>query len=124
MDAILGHTPVRIADLATKDSVVAIAAADDDAAYKYNLFKVTSDSIIELEEDFTDYASSFEKNTAVLKGHYVRGNLIHMTYRLELGKLALVLPAAVRHICGDLKWKRKGIFQAPIKVNDEIIASL
>ena len=29
-----------------------------------------------------------------------------------------------RHICGDLKRKRKEIFQVPIEVNDEIIASL
>ena len=26
-----------------------------------------------------------------------------------------------RHICGDLKRERKGIFQVPIEVNDEII---
>ena len=43
---------------------------------------------------------------------------------LEQRKLAFVLPATVRHICGDLKRKRKGIFQVPIEVNDEIIASL
>lgn len=74
MDAILGHTAVRIVDLATKDSVVAIADDDDDDAYKYYLFKVTSDGIIELEVDFTDdYASSFEKNTTVLKGHFLSG---------------------------------------------------
>lgn len=62
-----------------------------------------------------------------LKGHFfVRENLIDMTYRLEQRKLALrlVLPATVRHICGDLKQKRKGIFQVPMEVNDDIIASL
>jgi len=84
MDATLGDTAVRIADLATKDSVVAIAAADD-AAYEYYLLKVTSDGIIELEEDFTDdYGSSFEKNTAILMGHFfVRENLIDMTPRTK-----------------------------------------
>ena len=124
-DAALGDTAVRIADLATEDSVVAIAAADD-AAYEYNLLKVTSDGIIEMEEDFTDdYGSSFEKNTAILIGHFfVRENLIDMTFRLEKRKLALVLPATVRHICEDLKEKKKGIFQVPIEVNDDIIASL
>jgi len=104
MDATLGDTAVRIADLATKDSMVAIAAADD-AAYEYYLLKVTSDDIIELEEDFTDdYGFSFEKNTAMLMGHFfIRENLIDMTYRLEQRKLALVLPATVRHICGNRK---------------------
>jgi len=58
-------------------------------------------------------------------GHFfIRENLIDMTYRLEQRKLALVLPATVRHICGDLKWKREEIFQVPIEVNNESIASL
>lgn len=124
-DAMLGDTAVRIADLASKDSVVVIAAAED-AAYEYYLLKVTSDGITELEEDVTDdYGSSFQKNTPVLKGHFfVRENLIDMTYRIEERKRAHVLPGTVRHICGDLKRKRRGIFQVPVQVNDEIIASL
>lgn len=47
-----------------------------------------------------------------------------MAFRLEKRKLALVLPATVRHICEDLKEKKKGILQVPIEVNDDIIASL
>ena len=115
---------MRIADPKTKDNVVLIPAADD-AAYEYYLLKVTSDGIIDLEDFTDDYGSSFEKNTAILMGHFFfQENLIDMTYTLAERKLALVLPATVRNICGDLKGKRKGIFQVPIEVNNEIMASL
>ena len=60
---------MRRADRATKDGVVAIAAAAD-AVYEYYLLKETSHGIIELEEGFTDdYGSSFQ-NTAILKGQW------------------------------------------------------
>jgi hypothetical protein len=57
-ETILGDTAVRIADLATKGSIVAIAAADD-PDYEYYLLKVTSDGVVELEEAIIDdYGSS------------------------------------------------------------------
>ena len=116
---------MRIADLATKGSVVAIAAADD-PHYDYYLLKVTSDGVTELESAVTDdYGCSFERGSSVLKGNFfLRDNLIDMTYRLDKKKLAFVLVGTVRNVCGELKHNRKGIFQVPLEVNEEIIASL
>ena len=124
-EAGLLDTAVRIADLATKGSVVAIAAADD-PDYEYYLLKVTSDGVIELESAVTDdYGCSFERGSAVLKGNFfIRDNLIDMTYKVDKNKSAFVLVGTVRHVCGELKRKRKGIFQIPLEVNEEIIASL
>ena len=51
-------------------------------------------------------------------------NLIDMTYKLHVNKNALVLSGTIRRVCGDLKRKRKNIFQVPLNVNEEIIASL
>ena len=51
----------RIADMATKGSTVAVAAADD-PDYDYYLLKVTSYGVVELDEAMTDdYGSSFPK---------------------------------------------------------------
>lgn len=53
MEAIPLDTAVRVADLAAKDSMVAIAAADN-PDYDYYLMKVTSDGVVELDEPTTD----------------------------------------------------------------------
>ena len=117
-------TAVRIADLATKDSMVAIAA-DDDPDFEYYLLQVTSDNVTKLDSAITDdYGSSFVRGSAVLKVHFIRENLIDMTYKLNEKKSAFALVGNVRHVCGELKQKRKGIFQVPLEVNEEIIASL
>ena len=59
MEAIPLDTAVRVADLAAKDSVVAIAAADN-PDYDYYLMKVTSDGVVELDEPTTDdYGCTF-----------------------------------------------------------------
>ena len=58
-EANLLDTAVRVADLAAKDSVVAIAAAND-PDYDYYLMKVTSDGLVELDEPTTDdYGCTF-----------------------------------------------------------------
>jgi hypothetical protein len=47
-----------------------------------------------------------------------------MTYKLDEKNIAFVLSGTVRHVCGELKTKRKNVFQVPLSVNEEIIASL
>jgi len=116
---------VRIADLAMKGSIVAIAAGDD-PDFEYYLLKVTSDGVTELQEAFTDdYGLSFPLGSVGLEGNFFhRENIIDMTYKLDERKTAFVFSATVRHIFGELKKKRNNIFQVPLIVNEEIIASL
>ena len=111
--------------MATKGSTVVVAAADD-PDYDYYLLKVTSYGVVELDEAMTDdYGSSFPKGSIGLRGNfYIRENLIDMTYKLDETRSAFVLSATIRHLCGELKRKRKNIFQVPLTVNEEIIAFL
>ena len=44
---------VQLADLATKDSIVAVTA-EDDSHYDYYLLKITSDGVTKLKFDFKD----------------------------------------------------------------------
>lgn len=63
-------TAVRVADLAAKDSVVAIAAAND-PDYDYYLMKVKSDGLVELDEPTTDdYGCTFPRGSLGLKGYF------------------------------------------------------
>ena len=124
-ESTLGDTAVCIAYLATKGSIVAIAAADD-PEYEYYLMKVTSDGVVELEDAMTDeYGCSFPRGSAGFKGNfYIRENIIDMTYKLDQRRTAFVMTGTVRHICGDLKKKRNNIYKVPLNVNEEIIVSL
>ena len=124
-EATLLDTVVRVADLATKDSVVAIAAADD-PVYDYYLMKVTSDGVVELDVATTDdYGCTFPRGSLGLKGYFfIRENIIDMTYKLDKKKTAFVLAGTVRHVCGDLHKRRNNIYRVPMTVNEEIIASL
>ena len=62
-EATFGDTAVCIANLATKGSIVAIAAADD-PEYEYYLMKVTTDGAVELEDAMTDeYGCSFPRGS-------------------------------------------------------------
>ena len=124
-EATLGDTAVRIADLAAKGSVVAIAAADD-PDFEYYLLKVTSNGLEELEEATTDdYGCTFPRGSVGLRGNFfIRDNIIDMTYKLDEKKSAFVLAGTVRHVCGELKRKRNNIYKVPMDVNEEIIASL
>lgn len=125
MEAIPLDTAVRVADLAAKDSVVAIAAAND-ADYDYYLMKVTSDGVVELDDPTTDdYGCTFPRGFLGLEGYsFVRDNIIDMTYKLDKNKTAFVLAGTVRHICGELQKCRNNIYKVPLTVNKEIIASL
>lgn len=125
MEAIPLDTAVRVADLAAKDSVVAIAAADN-PDYDYYLMKVTSDGVVELDEPTTDdYGCTFPRGFLGLEGYsFVRDNIIDMTYKLDKSKTAFVLAGTVRHICGELQKCRNNIYKVPLTVNEEIIASL
>lgn len=102
-EANLLDTAVRVADLAAKDSVVAIAAAND-PDYDYYLMKVKSDGLVELDEPTTDdYGCTFPRGSLGLKGYFfVRYNIIDMTYKLNKNKTAFVLAGTVRHVCGEL----------------------
>lgn len=70
-------TLTRMADLAGKGSVVAVAAKDG-LAYDYYLLKVTSDGITKLKEHFTaDHGLTFGPGFHILKGNFfIRDNLI------------------------------------------------
>ena len=120
-------TSIRLADLAGKDSIVAVAA-EDDPSYDYYLLKITSDGVEELTAPFTDdYGLTFGPGFHILKGHFlIRENLIDMSYKLDDKRLAAVHAATVRHICGELaKTKgRRPVFKISIAQNEEIMASL
>ena len=90
-EATLGDITVRIADLAAKGSVVAIAAAADDPDFEYYLLKVTSNG---LEATTDDYGCTFPRGSAGLRGNFfIKNNIIDMTYKLAKKKVHLFLPA-------------------------------
>lgn len=83
---------LQVADLVSKDSIIAIAA-EEDASYDYDLLKVTTDGVVVLTKDETDdYGSHFQAGNAVVKGNfYLRLNLIDMTFKLNIKKTALFI---------------------------------
>lgn len=112
----------------SKDSIIAIAA-EEDASYDYDLLKVTTDGVVVLTKDETDdYGSHFQAGNAVVKGNfYLRLNLIDMTFKLNIKKTAIVYPGTVRYVCSELKKKGRGhneVYQVPMDIHDDIIASL
>lgn len=119
---------LHVADLVSKDSIIAIAAEEDDS-YDYYLLKVTTDGVVVLTRDETDdYGSLFQAGNAVVKGNFfLRHNLIDMTFKLDVRKTAIVYPGAVRYVCSELKKKGRGrneVYQVPMDVHEDIIASL
>ena len=100
---------LHVADLVGKDSIIAIAADEDDS-YHYYLLKVSSEGPVELEEDVTDdYGCAFTAGNSVLKGHFfLRDNLIDMTYKLDQKKVAFVFPGTVRYVCSELIERGRG----------------
>lgn len=119
---------LHVADLVGKDSIIAIAADEDDS-YDYYLLKVTSEGPVVLREDVTDdYGCAFPAGSSVLKGHFfVRDNLIDMTYKLDQKKVTVVFPGTVRYVCSELIERgrgRKKVFQVAWDVHEDIIASL
>ena len=84
-----------VADLASKDSVVALAAHDPQ--YDYYLINVTSNGTETLKHDTVDdYGSSFVEGQNIVRGHFcLRENLIDMTYKLDTKRKAIVLSATI-----------------------------
>ena len=119
---------VQVADLTTKDSIVAVAA-EDDSHYDYYLLKVTSSRVISLQENFEDpYSGSiYSKEQAVFLGNFfLRENIIDRTYKID-DKMAGVFPGTVRYICGPLVPKRRRgrpIYQVPLDEHEQILASI
>ena len=101
-DASTMEQAVQLADLVTKDSVVAVAA-EDDSHYDYYLLKITSNGVVSLEENFEDpYGNIYSRGQAVLLGNFfLRENIIDQTYKLD-DKVAGVFPGTVQYICGPL----------------------
>lgn len=61
---------LHVADLVSKDSIIAIAADEDDS-YDYYLLNVASESPVELREDVTDdYECAFIAGSSVFKRHF------------------------------------------------------
>lgn len=57
---------LHVADLVSKDSIIAIAA-EEDASYDYYLLKMTTDGVVVLTKDETDdYGSLFQAGNAVV----------------------------------------------------------
>ena len=117
---------VQLADLATKDSIVAVAA-EDDVHYDY-LMQVTSGGVISLTENIKDAdGSNYFKGENVLLGNFLlRENIIDRTFKLD-DSMAVVLPGTIRYICGTLLSKRKrgkSIYQVPLHENEQILESL
>ena len=119
---------LHVADLVGKDSIVAIAADEDDS-YDYYLLKVTSEGPVELGDDITDdYGCAFTAGSSVHKGHFfLRDNLIDMAYKLHQKKVTFVFPGTVHYICSELiEWGRgrKKVYQVAWDIHEDIIASL
>ena len=118
---------LHVADLVSKDSIIAIAAEDD--SYDYYLLNVTTDGVVVLTRDETDdYGSFFQAGNAVEKGNFfLRNNLIDTTFKLDIKKTTIVYPGTVRYVCSELKKKgrrRNEVYQVPVDVHEDIIASL
>ena len=105
LDASTIEHSVQVADLATKDSIVAVVA-DDESQYDYYLLKVASSAVISLRENFI-YFSIYSKGQAVLlENFFIRETIIDRTYKID-DKMAGVFPGTMRYIWGPLVLKRK-----------------
>lgn len=117
---------VQLADLVTKNSIVAVAA-EDDSHYDYYLLKITCDGVTRLEDNFKDpYGNIYKKGQSVLQGKFfLRENIIDQTYKLD-EKVAAVFPGTVRYICAAFisKGKKQPIFQVPLDEHEQILAFL
>ena len=117
---------LHVADLVSKDSIIAIAAEDD--SYDYYLLKVTTDGVVLTRDETDDYGSLFQAGNTVVKGNFfLRHNLIDMTFKLDVKKTAIVYPCTVPYVCSELKKKGRGrneVYQVPMDVHEDIIASL
>lgn len=61
---------LHVADLMSKDSIIGVAAEEDNS-YDYYLLKVATDGAIVLTRDETDdYGSLFQAGNAVVKGNF------------------------------------------------------
>ena len=87
---------LHVADLFTKDSIIAIAAEEDNS-FDYYLLKITSDGHVVLKDHVTqDYGCALPAGNTVRKGHFfLRDNLIAITYKLDDKKVAVVFPGTV-----------------------------
>ena len=120
-----------IAEMATTDSVVALAA-EADPNYDYYLLKVTSDGIQNLKNIETDnYGTTMAAGSKVLRGcFFVRENLLDMTYKLQTSKSAIVHTRTIRCICFDLAMiKKKGkssktIYKVSLQQHEEIMGDI
>lgn len=113
----------HVADLVSKDSIIAVAAEEDDS-YDYYLLKVTTDGVVVLTRGETDnYDSLFQAANAVVKGNFfLRHHLIVTTFKLDVKKTAIVYPGTVRYVCSGTGHNK--VYQVPMDVHEDIIASL
>ena len=92
---------LHVADLVGKDSIIAIAADEDDS-YDYKLLEVTSEGPVELGDVTDDYGCALTAGSSVLQGHFfLRDNLIGMMYKLDQKKVAFVFPGTVCYVCSE-----------------------
>ena len=93
-----------IKQLATKDAIVAIAAAD--RGEDYYLLQVTGEGpeVITAEES-DDWGASYPPGAEIIRGHFLvrkRTRLPPYHYQLNVEKTAAVYAATMRFICPEL----------------------
>lgn len=116
---------LHVADLVSNDSIIAIAAEEDNSCDYYLLKAVTTDGVVALTRDETDdYSSLFQAGNAVVKGSFfLRHNLIDIAFKLDVKKTVIVYHGAVRFVCSELKKKVRGrnkVYQVPMDVLEDI----
>ena len=114
-----------LTDLIEDNSIVAIAAEEDNH-FDYYLLKVISSGAVVLESDESDdYGIAYPMGSYVLKGHFfLRDNIIDATYKLD-SKIAMVYANTVRAICGELriiKRRRETLFKLSPAQHEEIMS--
>ena len=90
--------------------------------------KVASDGPVVLEEnEVDDYGCLSCWKSSSQRTFLLRDNLIDMTFKLDLQRVAIVYPGTVRYVCSELRRKgrrRNTVFHVGMAVHEDIIASL
>ena len=93
----------------------------------FQLLKVTSKGVEELEEPLTnDYSCHYPRGSDVLKEDFcLRENVHDTTYTFDTKRVAVLNAARIHYICFELKAdsKKKTIYKFSLVEHEEIIAS-
>ena len=120
-----GNRVNAVTDLIEDNSIVEIAAEEDNH-FDYYLLKVISSGAVVLESDESDdYGIAYPMGSYVLKGHFfLRDSIIDATYKLD-SKIAMVYANTVRAIWGELrtiKRRRETLLKLSPAQHEEIMS--